>query len=312
MLPALGVAAWALVAALLHGFPGAARAAPDALVLTELAPGVYAHQGQIADFGADNLGDIANFGFVIGARCVAVIDTGSTLRIGQALLAAVRQRTELPVCYVINTHMHLDHVFGNAAFEAPGTTFVAAANLPEALGARAEGYLRTLNDSIGDAAAGTRAVYPTLLVEDQMRLDLGGRNLLLRSWPTAHTNNDLTVFDEASSTLWLGDLLFEGFLPIVDGSILGWLKVMDTLATLPARRVVAGHGALELAWPAALETQRAYLTGVTASVRSALKRGLTLRQVIDADDGSTLSGWALAARFHSRNLSAAYTELEWE
>lgn len=278
----------------------------------EIAPGVHVHAGQVAEFDEHNHGDIANIGFVIGTRCVAVIDTGSSLRIGESLRAALRLKTALPVCYVINTHMHLDHVFGNAAFEADSPGFVAHAAMPDALGARAEGYLRTLHEAIGEAAAGTRAVYPTVLVDGEMRLELGGRALLVRSWPTAHTNNDLTVYDEGTGTLWLGDLLFDRFLPIVDGSIRGWLSVMKTLAEIPAQRVVPGHGSVELAWPAALEPQGAYLQQVVSAVRDALRKGKTLRETIDTDDGSPGSGWALRERFHARNLSAAYTELEWE
>ncbi len=303
------------VAVLLAGLALAATAAGGAsapLDVREVADGVFVHQGRIADLSADNGGDIANIGFIVGDRCVAVVDTGSTLAIGRALLAAVRARTQLPVCYVVNTHMHLDHVFGNAAFEGEGTTFVAAARMPAALSARAEDYLHTLQREVGEAAAGSRAVYPQQLVEDVATLDLGNRRLTLKAWPTAHTDNDLTVYDEKSATLWTGDLLFERFLPIVDGSVRGWLEVMPRLAGLPAKRWVPGHGAAVLQGGEALAREESYLEYLAGTVRAALRRGRTLRQVIDADDGAALSGWALVERFHARNLSAAYTELEWE
>ncbi|MCB1917015.1 MAG: quinoprotein relay system zinc metallohydrolase 2 [Rhodocyclaceae bacterium] len=301
-------AAWLLAAVAVQGWGAQAPFAVD-----EVAPGVFVHQGRIADLAEENGGDIANIGFVVGERCVAVIDTGSTRRIGEALLAALRARTELPVCYVINTHMHLDHVFGNAAFEGEaGVAFVAAARMPASLSARAEGYLRTLDHEVGEAAEGTRAVYPTMLVEAEASLDLGGRTLTLRAWPTAHTDNDLTVFDERTRTLWTGDLLFERFVPIVDGSIRGWLDVIERLAKLPAARMVPGHGAIHLPGGAALAAERGYLAGVANTVRKAIGRGDSLRQVLDAEEGSAPAEWALAERFHARNLSAAYTELEWE
>ena len=310
MLPRIaGFAAGLVLAAVAARVWGAA--AP--LAVDEVAPGVFVHQGRIEDLSRDNGGDIANIGFVVGSRCVAVIDTGSTRRIGEALLAAVRAHTELPVCYVINTHMHLDHVFGNAAFEGePGVEFVAAARMPASLSARAEAYLRTLDHEVGEAAAGSRAVYPTTLVDDTATLELGGRRLTLRAWPTAHTDNDLTVHDEQTGTLWTGDLLFERFIPIIDGSIRGWLDVIEQLAQLPAQHMVPGHGAVDVAGGDALSREQAYLANVAETVRAAIRRGDSLRDVLDAGDGSQIADWALAERFHGRNLSAAYTELEWE
>src|SRR5262245_38557606 len=86
------------------------------LTLENPVPGVYVHYGQQAEMTPANFGDVANIGFVIGARCIAVIDTGGTFAVGRALRQAIRRVSAVPVCYVINTHVHPDHVFGNAAF----------------------------------------------------------------------------------------------------------------------------------------------------------------------------------------------------
>src|SRR5437764_213059 len=87
-----------------------------------------------------DLSTVANVGFVIGSRCVAVIDTGGTYAVGRALHDALRKVTALPVCYVVNTHAHPDHVFGNAAFVADRPEFVGHARLADALQRRAPNY----------------------------------------------------------------------------------------------------------------------------------------------------------------------------
>ena len=111
-----------------------------------------------------------------------------------------------------------------------------------------------------------RMVPPTLLVDGTTKLDLGSRTLALRAWPAAHSDNDLTVLDEQTGTLFAGDLVFLGHMPVLDGSLRGWLRVIDELSTLPAQRVVPGHGPVS-EWPAALADQRRYLedTGLGCS-----------------------------------------------
>ena len=103
------------------------------LAVDELAPGVYVHRGAQVSLDAPGHDDIANIGFIVGSRCVAVIDTGGSVRIGRALRAAVRRHTALPICYVINTHVHVDHVLGNWAFKDDRASFVGHAALAQAI-----------------------------------------------------------------------------------------------------------------------------------------------------------------------------------
>jgi quinoprotein relay system zinc metallohydrolase 2 len=279
----------------------------------EIAPGVHAHYGNVAVYAPDNEGDIANASFVVGREAVAVIDTGGSARVGARLHAAVRAVTDLPIRYVINTHMHPDHVFGNAAFEADAPEFVGHHKLARGLQARSERYLAINKEALGDAAfAGTKIVLPTKGIAEPTRLDLGGRTLVLEPQKTAHTDNDLTVRDEATGTVFLGDLLFSEHVPTLDGSILGWLAVLDALSKTPAERVVPGHGPVSMPWPDAAKPIQHYLSVIRDEIRVLIKDDRTLSEATTSVGRSEKDAWRLFEDYHARNVSAAFAELEWE
>ena len=283
------------------------------LSVNEIAPGVFVSEGAIEIFSPANRGHISNIGFIIGTTSVAVIDTGGSFKTGQALLAAIKQQTDLPVRHVINTHMHPDHVLGNAAFAAEGVTFWGHGKLTSALQRRSEQYLQANADLLGEAAfAGTRIVYPNRTVEDKAEIDLGGRILDLKAVPTAHTDNDLTVTDRMTKTVWLGDLLFVRHVPALDGSITGWLSAMEQLSKIEAERVVPGHGPVVGSWPQALEPQRRYLQSLADEIRAHLQNGTALSEAAKTTGLSERDAWVLFEEFNARNVAAAYTELEWE
>lgn len=293
---------------------GRGGTAPASFALAEVAPGAFAHFGQVSLTTPVNAGDIANLGVILGEDAVAVVDTGGSVAVGEALMDAIRGITAKPVRYVINTHEHPDHVFGNAAFARSGVTFVGHRNLPGALAERGDYYLRSFREQLGDRTIErVRIIPPTLLVQDETTLDLGGRVLRLTAWtPPAHTACDLTVLDEATATLYAGDLVFIRHVPVVDGGTKGWLSVIPRLAQLPATRCVPGHGRLVAPWPAALDDERRYLGVIVDDARRYIAAGLPMEKAVPRMGSSERTRWQLFDDYNPRNATATFSELEWE
>ena len=300
------------IAAALTAAPGRTIAQTAPLSMTEIASGVFVHNGVHEEASSGNKDAIANIGFIVGADAVAVIDPGGSFEEGAALRAAVRVRTDRPIRYVILTHVHPDHIFGAAAFRDDHPEFVGHAKLPGALAQRGDYYLRRLRGALGDEARGSEIVPPTLLVADRLDLDLGGRHLLVRAHGPAHTDNDLTVFDESTRTFWLADLLFVDRIPVIDGSIVGWLKELGELTALAADRAVPGHGPVFVPWPDAADPERRYLETVERETRAAIKAGIGIADAYRDVAKSERGRWLLFDDYHARNVTASYKELEWE
>jgi quinoprotein relay system zinc metallohydrolase 2 len=249
---------------------------------------------------------------VIGSRCVAVIDTGGSFAEGQALDHAISKLTDVPVCFVLNTHVHPDHMLGNEAFRRDDVQFIGHENLPRAMALRGDTYLQRAAEYSGKAAEGSQIVLPEQTVAGEVQLDLGQRTLLLRAHATAHTDNDLSILDVQTGTLFTGDLVFLEHLPVLDGSINGWLGELDRLMGEQFERVVPGHGPVRASWPQGAKPAVRYLTELREATRDWIARGGELGKAQEGIGVAQPEQWQLIEQYHKRNVAAAFAELEWE
>lgn len=286
--------------------------ATPVLSVNQVAPGIYVHWGVQEFSDTKNHGAIANIGFIVGQRCVAVIDTGGNPVQGLALKNAIENITSKPICYVINTHVHPDHIYGNSAFKNTGAKFVGHEKLARAMSVRGDYYIQKAPELLGITLTAEDIIPPDISVSGELDLDLGGRILKLTAHPAAHTDNDLSVYDPQTDTLWLSDLLFIEHLPSIDGSLKGWLAELDKLAAKSYKIVIPGHGSLVTDWPKSMLPEKEYLSALLSETRAAIKNGVFLETAVTTIGLSFKEKWQLFDEFHRKNVTKAYAELEWE
>ncbi len=280
--------------------------------LEDIGDGIYVHHGKHLDIDVGYQGDICNISVIVGSKGVAVVDTGGSLKVGIELRSAIAKITNLPILYVINTHVHPDHIFGNAAFIADRPEFVGHAKLATAMQLRKEAYDKLNVKYLGDDAKGSEIVTPTQAVEDTLLLDLGNRTLNLIAYPVAHTNTDITVVDSKTSTLFSGDLLFIERTPVIEGDIKGLIAALEKIKTYQIMQVVPGHGPQTKDWLAAINNEQRYLNAVLADTRANIKKGISMEDTMNTAAAGEKDKWLLFDVANRRNVNTIYPQLEWE
>ena len=170
--------------------PVARTSAADEFQLLEIANGNFVHIGHFPPLNSQNQGDIANIGFIVGEKCIAVIDTGSSIAVGQKLKAAIGRVSKLPICAVVITHVHPDHLLGLNAFGSdPGIVFYGHHRLPRQIKARYRYYLESVRQELNlgepEKYLIDNEIFKT--IKNTVRIDLGNRILEIKAWGHAHT-----------------------------------------------------------------------------------------------------------------------------
>lgn len=223
-------------------FSGAAFAQEG---LTKIADNVYSYVG-VKDASPTH-SFAANAGIVIGRDGILVVDTLISAKEAQRFLADIRKVSDKPIKYVVNTHTHLDHAFGNSVFAKQGAIVIsheADRRLLEKVG---ESTLKNIaNFGLKpEDMAGTEIVYPSLTFSDRLTIDLGGETVELIRVAPSHTEGSVIAYLPAKKLLFSGDILFTDFHPyLADGDIPGWTRTLDALIAMDVERIIPGHGPL--------------------------------------------------------------------
>lgn len=248
---------------------------------TRLADNVYSYVGEKDPSPAHSFA--ANAGIIIGKDGVLVVDTLISAREGERFLADIRKVTNKPIRYVVNTHTHLDHAFGNCVFARLGATIISHA-------ADREEFLKTGQEVLKNSAsfglkpedmAGTTIVPPTIAFSGRLWLDLGDETVELVHVAPSHTPGSIAVLLPAKKVLFAGDILFTDFHPyLADGDLPGWVKTLDALQAMDIERIVPGHGPLSSKKD--LEAMKAYLLLFDKRARELAAKGLDVGAIAAA------------------------------
>ncbi len=207
---------------------------------------VYAIVGPLGQRSAENDGSNANFGFIVTAQGVILIDSGASKFGAQKIAGAIAQITPQPVRWVINTGSQDHRWLGNDTFASQGAQVIALKRTAMTQAEFAAQHLQTLTRLLGERLAGTQPKPVTTLLEgDEASLELGGESLTLR-YTNAHFPGDAWVWLPKRNVVFTGDLVYVdrilGVLPW--SSVKNGQKAFHALEALNPKYIVPGHGSV--------------------------------------------------------------------
>ncbi|HEY8357498.1 MAG TPA: MBL fold metallo-hydrolase [Ramlibacter sp.] len=295
----------ALAFALLAPLAGRAQPARE-VVARQVSPSAWYVEGDAALGSPANRNFISNAGFIATPAGAVVVDALGSPQLARELIAEVLRTTGQPVCHVIVTHYHADHVYGLQEFRRHGAKIIAHRAGREYL--LSDTAAQRLEVSRTDLApwidASTGLVEADRWIDARTELVVGGKTIVLQPVGTAHTPEDLVVLLPAERVLFAGDIVFRGRIPFVGQADSGqWIKALDTLLAMDAAVVVPGHGGLSTSPREDLELTRDYL----AFLRQAM--GRAARDMEPFDEAYERVDWSRFAQlplFRAANRMNAY------
>lgn len=271
-----------------------------------LVDGVWLIRGAQEAITRDNGGAIANVVVLDTKAGALIIDTGPSLRFGEALAKLARELTGKDIARVYITHFHPDHMFGNQAFQRE--TIASSQGVIDGITAMGSGFADSMYYAAGDWMRGTEPVLPGKVLVGEAE-DFGDRRirpLALRG----HTDSDVAYFDEASGILFAGDLVFLDRAPTTPhADIERWRITLATLGGIPHGLLVPGHGPAE---PGArgIEQTRRWLETIEPQIKDAFDKGMDIAEATALPLPAWTETIALARYEYERSVMHLYPKLE--
>lgn len=238
-----------------------AQEAPAPIEHTEVADGIYM------------LHTVGGVGLLVGDEYVVMIDDSLRQR-GDQVVAKAEELAGRPVDFVINTHVHGDHVGANETLADSGAIIVAHDNIRKRMQDDPE-----LNTGPG--------ALPVITFSDEVTFHVNGQEAYVFHVPNAHTDGDAAILFREANVIAPGDIVFRGMFPYIDldngGSVAGYKAAMQTLIDMSDEetRFISGHG--PVGTRAGLEQDLAMLGGAEALVKALIDKGMDAEEIVEAN-----------------------------
>ncbi len=239
---------------------------------TEVAKGLYMLEG-VGGFAGGNLG------LSVGADGVILIDDSLPPLTG-TMKAAISEITKEPVDYVVNTHVHGDHIGGNESMAKDGATIVAHDNIRKRM---IEHGVPTGNGTI----EAPKGALPVITFSDEVTFYLNDNKAQVIHVAHAHTDGDAIIHFTDADVIHTGDVMFNGLFPFIDldsgGSVDGYIKAQEKVLSLAGdkTKIIPGHG--PLASKSELEASVAMLKDGKKIISALVAKGMSADEVVAAN-----------------------------
>lgn len=272
-------------------------------LVRELAPDVFYY------FGDEARHRSANCVWVVFKDYVVIIDANYPWG-AKEILEEVRKTTSKPVRFVLNTHYHHDHTFGNSVFAEAGATIVATTAASDEM--KSLGRKEWAENWSGQPLDGYTQAFPSLTFDSVMIFDDGMHRLEFIRMGPAHTFGDAVAFLPHENILVTGDLFVNGNpwgnnLADPHADYDRWLAVLDKLGRWSVDTVVPGHG--EVASPEVVRRQRDYLADMLTQVKNCIQSNKTREETVKSINLDKHTGYGENKISTDRSVRAMYDRL---
>ena len=226
----------------------------------------------------------SNSHFIVTRDGVLVFDTGSSKLIGQEILNAIKQTTDKPVRWIVNSHSHADHWLGNAAFEEMNVEIIASSIAINAMEKNGKIDVAAFSRMTEGATGNSTIVYPNSTIQGHKKRIFGGVEVEFITANDAHSQGDILLWLPKQKIIFGGDVLNSDWMPIMtpNGNVQHLIDTLNTIVKLAPSTVLVGHG--QSTSVESVIRDRDLLINVWHQVQKAFQHGKQVNEVVSLID----------------------------